>query len=347
MLDDINVLKQHDSLKDLELAELECEQVNFEVVVNNGDHDNRVIDNIIVAGMGGSALAAAVAKSWLKSELKIPFEVLRTYDLPASVGQNSLVIASSYSGNTEETVSCLSQAKEKGAQIAVIASGGELINQATSSQILNITLPTGHQPRMVMVSMLRAIVAVLEHFSVMPSGKLDEISSSYDWIKLECSKWRGDVSVADNYAKQLALQTVGKTAVFFSGTFAYPAAYKWKTCFNETSKNLSFLCEFPEFNHNEMLGWTSHPVEKPFAVFDIVSDLEHPQILKRMEISDRLLSGKRPKTTQINLAGDSAFKQLLWGCILADFVSIYLAVLNGADPMEVRLIESLKKDLVA
>lgn len=347
MLDDINVLKQHDSLKDLEFASFECEQVKFEIAINNGDHDNRSITNIILVGMGGSALAGALAKSWLRPELKVPFEVVKTYGLPASVDQNTLVIVSSYSGNTEESVDFYRKAREKGAQIAIIASGGELLSQADENQIVNVALPTGHQPRMVMVATLRAIIAVLEHFNIMPSGKLDEIASSYDWIKSECNKWGGDVSVVDNYAKQLALQAVGKTAVFFSGTFAYPAAYKWKTCFNETAKNLSFLCEFPEFNHNEMLGWTSHPVEKPFAIFDIISNLEHPQILKRIDISDRLLSGKRPKAITINLAGDSAFKQLLWGCILADFVSIYLAVLNGIDPMEVRLIESLKMDLVA
>ena len=94
------------------------------------------------------------------------------------------------------------------------------------------------------------------------------------------------------------------------------------------------------------MGWASHPVEKPFAVFDLISDLEHPQILKRFEISDRLLSGKRPKATIINLAGDTAIKQLLWGSILADFASIYVAILNNIDPTPVGLIEKLKKELV-
>ena len=95
------------------------------------------------------------------------------------------------------------------------------------------------------------------------------------------------------------------------------------------------------------MGWTSHPVEKPFAVFDLISNFEHPQILRRFEISDRLLSGKRPKATVIELAGDSVLKQLLWGAILADFASIYTAILNGVDPSPVELIEKLKRELAS
>lgn len=344
MLDDANILEQHDSRKDLILAGLQYEQTNFKVdIKNSGEH--QPVYNVVVAGMGGSALAALLVKSWLKSELVEPLEIVRTYDLPAYVDHDTLVIISSYSGNTEETVSCLEQAKKMGAQIVVIASGGQLIDQANANQIAHVILPVGFQPRMAMIYTLCSIVEVLAHFNIVSGDKLDEIASKSDWLKSESDKWIGNVPTYNNYAKQLALQAVGKTAVFFSGTFSFPVAYKWKTCFNETAKNLAFLCEFPEFNHNEILGWTSHPVEKPFAVFDIVSNLEHPQILKRFEISDRLLSGQRPKSTVIHLAGESAIEQLLWGSILADFVSIYIAILNGVSPMSVQLIEKLKEEL--
>lgn len=346
MLDDANVLEQHDSAKDLVLAGLQYEQTKFKLEILNNGHDGRVITSVVVAGMGGSALSALFVKSWLKSELLVPFEIVRSYDLPASVSQHTLVIISSYSGNTEETISCFEQAKKIGAQIAIIASGGQLIDQANINQIASVVLPVGFQPRMAMIYTLCSIVAILAHFSIVSHDKLNEIASKSDWLKAEGDKWAGDVPTNNNYAKQLALQAVGKTAVFFSGTFSFPAAYKWKTCFNETAKNLAFLCEFSEFNHNEILGWTSHPIEKPFAIFDIVSNLEHPQILKRFEISDRLLSGQRPKSTVINLAGESAIEQLLWGSILADFVSIYVAVLNGVSPMSVQLIEKLKQELI-
>jgi len=345
MLDDANILIQHGSSEDLALAGSQYDQVNYKPVILNADNDGRKITNIAVAGMGGSALVALFVKSWLKSELTVPFEIVRSYDLPNSVDRSTLVIISSYSGNTEETINCLEQAKVRGSQIAIIASGGQLIDQANANQIANIVLPVGFQPRMAMIYMLCSIIVILAHFNIVSDDKVNEIADVSNWLKSESDKWAGNVPTNTNYAKQLALQAVGKTAVFFSGTFSFPAAYKWKTCFNETAKNLAFLCEFPEFNHNEILGWTSHPIEKPFAIFDIISNLEHPQILKRFEISDRLLSGQRPKSTVINLAGDSEIKQLLWGSILADFVSIYVAVLNGVSPMSVQLIEKLKKEL--
>jgi glucose/mannose-6-phosphate isomerase len=124
-----------------------------------------------------------------------------------------------------------------------------------------------------------------------------------------------------------------------------PAAYKWKISWNENAKNVAFCGVYPEVNHNEFIGWASHPVEKPFAVFDLVSSFEHPRILKRFEISDRLLSGRRPKATPIQLAGDTPLRQLLWACIFADFASIYVAVLNNVDPTPVDLVEKLKKEL--
>ncbi len=346
MLDDINVLKQRDPSGALTIASKQYEQANYSSDIVNGGYDERMITSIVVAGMGGSALAALLVKSWLKLELAVPIEVVRTYDLPAYVSQSTLVIASSYSGNTEETLSCLKQAESKGAQIAIIASGGKLIEQAKANGITYTALPVDFQPRMAVIYNLRALVSLLVNFNIVSSTKLDQIASKSDWLQSETAKWASDVPTADNYAKQLALQAVGKTAVFYGGTLTAPVAYKWKISWNENAKNVAFWNELPEFNHNEFAGWTSHPVEKPFAVFDIVSNLEHPQILKRFEISDRLLSGQRPKSTVINLAGQSAIEQLLWGSILADFVSIYVAVLNGIDPTPVELIEKLKIELV-
>jgi glucose/mannose-6-phosphate isomerase len=345
MLDNIKIIRQRDPNSALTIADLQYEQVRFNPEVRESEHDNRPIYNIVLAGMGGSALAVQVAKIWLKSELNLPFEIIKTYDLPNYVGKNTLVIASSYSGNTEETLSCLDQAIERSAQIGIISSGGELISRAISSKIAYVPLPIKMPARMALIYQLKALIALLVNFGITDSGKLSEISDTFDWLHEESLKWGAEVPTSDNYAKKLAMHTVGKTAVFFCGTSSYPAAYKWKTCFNETAKNLAFLCEFPEFDHNEILGWTSHPIEKPFVVFDIVTDLEHPQIQKRFEISNRLLSGMRPKSTVINLAGDSLVAQLLWSSVLADFVSIYLAILNNVNPNSTALIEKLKLEL--
>jgi glucose/mannose-6-phosphate isomerase len=345
MLDDINVLRQRDPNGALEIASLQYNQASFNVELQNVENDNRPINNVIVAGMGGSALAALLVKLWLKSEMSLPIEVVRSYDLPMYVDSNTLVIVSSYSGNTEESISCLEQAESKDAQVAIIASGGRLIGHASQNQTTFAQLPADMQPRMAVIYNLCALVVLLANFNVVSNGKINEIARLTDWLRNESSKWASDVETNDNYAKQLALQAVGKTAVFYGGTLTAPVAYKWKISWNENAKNVAFWNEYPECNHNEFIGWTSHPVEKPFVIFDIVSSFEHPRILKRFEISDRLLSGQRPKSTIINLEGRSVIEQLLWGSILADYVSIYLAILNNVNPMPVMLIEKLKQEL--
>ncbi|MDB5166962.1 MAG: pgi, glucose-6-phosphate isomerase [Candidatus Saccharibacteria bacterium] len=346
MLDDANVIKQRDPEGALAVAGAEYSQEEFDAMVWNGDNDGREIKNVVVGGMGGSALAALLLKAWLKSDINVPIEVLRSYDLPGYVNESTLFIASSYSGNTEETVSALEQAEVKGAQLGIIAASGKLIDEAGSDRIAHVQLPEKLQPRMAVIDNLRALVSLFINFGIIGKDKFNEIADAESWVKSESMKWISTVPTDQNYAKQLAHIAVGKTAVFYGGTLTAPIAYKWKISWNENAKNVAFWNEYSEFNHNEFIGWSSHPVEKPFAIFDLISNLEHPQILKRFEISDRLLSGLRPKATVINLAGETAIKQLLWGSILADFVSIYVAILNGVDPTPVNLIEKLKKELV-
>lgn len=345
MLDDDNVIRQRDPADALGVAASQHNQARFPVEVAHPDHDGRQITRVVVAGMGGSALAALVVKSWLKNELTVPFEVIRAYDLPEYVDFNTLVIASSYSGNTEETLSCLDEARRKNAQVAIITAGGELQQQADADAICSVALPADLQPRMAVIYNLRALAALLAHFAVTSFTPFEEISRTADWLNQQTQQWEKEASTDKNYAKQLALMAVGKTPVFYAGSLMAPVAYKWKISWNENAKNVAFWNELPEFNHNEFIGWTSHPVEKPFAIFDLVSHFEHPQVLKRFEVSDRLLSGKRPKSTVIQLEGSTVIAQMLWASILADFVSIYVAILNGVDPTPVPLIEKLKHEL--
>ena len=345
MLDDSNVLRHRDASGALGVAADQYTQAQFEAVIENAAHDGREITRIVVTGMGGSALAALLVKSWLEPMLAVPFEVVRGYGLPNYVDHQTLVVASSYSGNTEETLTGLQAARDKQAQIAVITSDGKLRRAAEMHDIAHVLLPVGLQPRMAVIYNLRALTALLGHFGVAIGDAYDQIAQTAQWLQRETAQWRGDSPTDKNYAKQLALTMVGKTPVFYAGPLMAPVAYKWKISLNETSKNMAFWNEYPEFNHNEFMGWVSHPIEKPFAVVDLVSNLEHPRVLKRIELSDRLLSGQRPKATTVQLAGRSAIAQMLWGSILADFVSIYTAILNGVDPTPVTLIEKLKVEL--
>lgn len=348
MLDDANVIAQRDPQGALQIAAAEHHQAQYDASVRYGDHDGRPITRIVVAGMGGSALAALLIKSWLSNDaLRVPFEVVRGYQLPQYVEHNTLVIVSSCSGNTEETLACLDQARERGAQIAIMSSGGRLLHLAQELHIAHVVLPDRSmiEPRMSTIAQTRALTMLLFHFALLERSYYDEIAQTADMLEDATKDWTPEVTTDRNYAKQLALLAVGKTAVFYGGALTSTLAYKWKISWNENAKNVAFFGEYPESNHNEFMGWTSHPVEKPYVIFDLVSDKEHSQILKRFEISDRLLSGRRPKAITVNLGGSSVIEQLLWGTILADFVSSYLAILNGVNPTPVALIEKLKQEL--
>lgn len=345
MLDDLNVIKQRDKDKALDVAANMHHQVAYDVVLENTEHDGREITAVVVAGMGGSALAADMAKTLLADWMNIPFEVVKGYSLPSYVGENTLVIASSHSGNTEETLTCAEKALSRGSELAVIATGGKLLEMARERNIMCGSIPHDTQPRMAVIYNLKVLLKVLITYGIIDSSIYDEMAASESWLGEESDRWTKEVATEHNYAKQLALISVGKTPVFYGGSLMAPVAYKWKISWNENAKNVAFWNYLPEFNHNEFLGWTSHPIEKPFAIFDLVSHLEHPQVLKRFEVSDRLLSGQRPKSNVVNISGDTLIKQMLWGAILADFVSIYVAILNGVDPTQVNLIEKLKKEL--
>jgi len=345
ILDNINVLSQRDPEGALAIVASQYKQAAFNAEVLNPEHDDREITSLVVTGMGGSALAALLVKVLYQAKLTIPLDIVRSYDLPGYVNANTLVIASSYSGNTEETLSALAQAQQKGAQLAIIASGGRLTEIADQEGIAHVSLPSGVQPRMAMLYNLRGLLALLGTFGIIGKEEYDEVEKLSGWLEEESSHWLPEVPTTENYAKQLALEAVGKTPVFYGGAFTAPLAYKWKISWNETAKNLAFWNEYSEFNHNEFMGWASHPVEKPFVVFDILSSFERPRILQRFELTDKLLSGKRPAAKSIHLKGDTQLAQLLWGAILADFASTYTAVLNGVDPTPVVLIEKLKQEL--
>lgn len=345
MLDDQNVLKQRDPSGVLDVVADMPQSTLWQPDLRRTDHDNRKIENIVIAGMGGSALAADLLSAILRNWIAIPITVAKGYNLPKFAGPNTLVIASSQSGNTEETIGCYDQAREVGAQLAVLTTGGALMERAEQHDIFTAAIPAGGQPRMATIKHFKALIAILRSFEIIDDTLMRDVETSHDWLVEEVSHWRKEVPVHENYAKQIALETVGKTPVIYGGQLTAPLAYKWKISWNENAKNTAFCNQYPEFNHNEFIGWSSHPIEKPFAVIDLVSSFEMPRILERIELSDRLLSGKRPKAHTVHLAGDTLVAQMLWACILADMASCYTAVLNQVDPEPVELVERFKKEL--
>lgn len=342
MLDDLKLIHERDAQDALGVIEKQWQQLKHDYGVSFEPTGG--IQNVVLAGMGGSALAASLLSSW--PGVKVPFEIVRQYELPAYVGANTLFIASSYSGNTEETLAALDIAQARGCQIAVIAAGGELEAKAQENNYRFYKIPYGFQPRMAVFYNFAGLVQLLSGAGLVADSALNELHETADWLSTQQADFLPTVPADKNPAKQLALELMGKSPVIYAGPKLFPAAYKWKINFNENAKNVAWCNQLPEFNHNEFLGWTSHPVDKPYGVIDLRSNLENERVKKRFEISERLLSGLRPRTQVVNAQGSTVLQQLLWTIALGDFVSLYLALLNGINPTPVDPIEKLKKALI-
>lgn len=340
MLDDLKYIHQKDGQDALGIAQKQWQQLEkeFDVSWPKGEK----IENIVFAGMGGSALAALLSTTWPSYDL--PFEIVRNYDIPAYVGPNTLFIASSYSGNTEETLSAIEKVQAQKAQIAVITSGGKLAEIAKQESYPVLQLPNGMQPRFAALYSLKALLTLLDATGITQNASSD-LAKQAQKLKETTTQWLADVAAKDNLAKQIALDSVGQSMVIYSGPLMFPAAYKWKISFNENAKNVAWAGQYPEFSHNEFIGWSSHPIDKPYTVIDLRSNLEHKQVQKRFEVTERLLSGKRPAPIVVETKGKTILEQLLYTVVLGDFVSIYTSLLNGLNPTPVDLIEKMKAQL--
>jgi glucose/mannose-6-phosphate isomerase len=341
MLDDLKMIHERDAHEALGVAEKQWQQLTHDYAVDLPDLPD--IENVVLAGMGGSALPAVYLRSWPGTN--VPFEIVRDYELPGYVGPNTLFISSSYSGNTEETLTALAAAEAKGAPIVVISAGGKLADEARAKNYPLFEIPGGIQPRMCAFYFLAALIQILDPLGLIPDGKLAEMHEAANWLKEQTAPWKPEIPTKDNPAKQLALELIGKSVVVYSGPKLFPAANKFKICLNENAKNVAWLNQYPEFNHNEFIGWSSHPIQKPYAVVEIRSNLEHERVQKRFVVSERLLSGQRPTPEVIEPEGDTLLKQLLWASNFGDFASLYVALLNGLNPTPVDLVEKLKKQL--
>jgi glucose/mannose-6-phosphate isomerase len=343
MLDDLKLIHERDAQDALGAVGKQWQHLQYSFTPS-GNTEFEGVQNIVYAAMGGSALAAGLAQTWPGTTK--PMEVVRGYDLPAYVGADTLVIAASYSGNTEETLSAIEQAEAKGAKIAVITAGGSLRQLAKEKGYMLMLLPKADLPRCATFYNFRALLQVLEAGSAL---QVTDYAAAFErtaaFIKDASAKWAADIATASNPAKQLAQELMGKSIVMYSGPKMHPAAYKWKLGFNENAKQLAWINQLPEFNHNEFTSWSKQPVDKPYAVIDLRSNLENSRIQKRFEVTARLLSGMRPEPIVVQAEGETALEQLAWSIVYGDFVGLYLAILNGINPTPLELVDKLKQAL--
>lgn len=343
MLDDLKMIHERDASDLLGTAEKQTGQLGHKFELTPGG-DLQGVRNIVFGAMGGSAMPALFVLSW--PGVRVPLEIVRGYDLPPYVGSDTLFIASSFSGNTEESLEAIAQAKKRGAKIAVITNGGKLQQLAEEHHYVLATLPQSFS-RMSLLYAFRALLQILEAAGVLAADFRPELDTVTSFLQTSAAAWGPTSATSKNAAKLLAQELMGKSVVIYSGPKLFPVAYKWKLSINESAKQIAWVNQYPELNHNEFTGWTKQPVDKPYAVVELRSTLEHPRIQKRFDVTERLLSGLRPAPLVVPVAGESLLEQLLWGAVLGDFVGIYLALLNGLNPAPLEMVDKLKNAMSA
>lgn len=341
MLDDVARIRELDQSGALEVIAAQPQQLLHRFETNVPVIEG--IDHIVVAGMGGSALAAEFIKCWLSDSLPVPMTIVRDYRLPNWVGEKTLVVASSYSGNTEETLASLKDAENRQAHIVVVSAGGKLAQQAQSQNYPLFAIPTGVQPRLAVLYGVKALANLLEQLGLM-TGLAEELEVASGWMEPLVGAWEPELATGDNPAKLLAQNLQDKVPVIYAGPTLSFLAMKWKIDINENAKHVAFWNVFPELNHNEFIGW-ANPRSKPLRVVELKSNLDHPQVAKRLAVTNELLKGAMGSAEVIEAHGESHLQQMIWTFVLGTYVSVYLAVLNGVDPTPVALVEELKQRL--
>ncbi len=305
------------------------------------------IKNIVIAGMGGSAIGGDLVRSFLRDKLQIPFEVCRHYELPEYVDDESLVIISSYSGNTEETLSALDDALSRKAMLAAISTGGMLNEVAELNEIPLGMTPTGMQPRAALGYSFAMIVLFLEKIGLV-NGATENIELVANKLKAYRDNYIEDYPAEKNMAKKLAERLHGKLPIIYSGpTLIDTVGVRWKGQICENSKMLAFANQFAEFNHNELVGWYEDTKEiSENLIVIVLRDLsDHAQIKARMDIVKEIIEGLEVEVIDIYSRGDDPLERVFSLIQLGDFVSYYLAVLREVDPSPVEVIERLKGKL--
>jgi len=300
------------------------------------------ISNIIISGLGGSAISADLIKNYLVDDIEIPIIVNRNYSLPKFASKNTLFIASSYSGNTEETIAALKQAIGIGCKIVCITTGGEVEQIANSKKLPCIQVQPGFQPRYSLGLSFFSLLKVLQELIL--------ISDQTKIVENVISLWKQkgiEYSKEGNYAYTFAESLVGFIPVIYSVADSTSAVgYRFKCQLNENSKLHAFHNEIPEMNHNEIIGWESYQ-EKLFhsKIINIVDETYHPQIQKRFEILKDIFSKSGVETVSLK-SNEKLFKVRLLDLIyLGDWISYYVGVLRGYDPSEIDNIYTLKERL--
>lgn len=306
----------------------------------------RPVDQILFVGMGGSAISGDLVTALLTARARLPISVQRTYDLPAWVGRRTLVIASSYSGDTEETLSAYAQARRRGAMCAAVTSGGTLARWARRDDVPWAPIPAGWPPRTALGYLAGAPLGFLARLGLSPL-RAQELAAATAAMARTMRAWAPTVPTPRNVAKSLARRLHGRLVVIYGADGGWEAVVaRWRGQLAENAKALASSHLFPEMNHNEVNGWRFPPALVARCTAVILQDRRlHPRVLRRMAITGRIIRAGSARVIEVTVPGPTPIARQLSMIALGDYLSVYLAVLHRVDPTPVDRVTDLKRQL--
>ena len=294
------------------------------------------ISNILICGLGGSGIGGTIVSDIISSKVNIPIAATKDYSIPNFVNEHTLVIANSYSGNTEETLYALEKCQARGAEIAVITSGGKLKTIAEEKKYNKIIIPGNQPPRAMFGYAFTELFFMLNHYGIIDDSFKSDFDKAINLIDTE----KADIQKqAMNLAKKMYKQTpVIYVAKGFEGV-----AVRFRQQLNENSKMLGWHNVVPEMNHNELLGWRTNVDGLAVVYFRNKCDYDRNQI--RMDINKKVISKFTSNITEIWSKGDSLIENSLYHISVGDWTSWYLSEMNNVDAIEIDVIDFLKVEL--
>jgi len=301
------------------------------------------IDQVIIAGMGGSAIAGDLVADLAAPQETVPVTVVRDTRLPFALDDHSLVIACSYSGNTKETLSLFHQAVEAQAAVVAVTGGGVLAQRATEGGILLLPVNTPGEPRSAVGYNLMVLLALLHRLELVETKEAD-VQTAVAALAQRVAKLVSTNTTKDNPAKQLAQELEGKLPMVYGGGVFRGVARRWKTQFNENAKVWAFFETIPELLHNSVESYSSGPpAGQPLMALLLRPNLGPKEIDKHYEVVSELLNRNSIPHRVLPGNGGTPLAQLLGMLVLGDYVSYYLALLRGVDPSPTPTIEEGKE----
>jgi glucose/mannose-6-phosphate isomerase len=301
--------------------------------------------NIIFAGVGGSAIGGELLRDWLRYRAPIPICVCREYTLPAYADEKSLVIAVSYSGETEETLSAFVEAVGRRCMVLTLSSGGHLQDFSEELEIAHMPIPKGFPPRAAIAYLFFPLAIFMERLGVIreKSGEIEEALRVLRQVSEESGM---SVNLEENDAKRLAAEIYGTVPILYGSTQYNAVARRIKCQFNENSKVPSKFEVFSELNHNDMMGWEApRSLCENFSLVFIRDPLEPPEIKERIELTREIVAEKIERISSIRARGHRRLARMLSAMHTGDLASVYLAILRGVDPTPTNTITHLKREM--